>query len=80
MKPKLININSVTKEIKQLAFIQNSKIFNYLLLSIFIILFTTFIIIFYKDSQKYNRKNTINKLNSIIKSITVSEKNKRSVY
>jgi len=65
MKPNLINFNSITNEIKQLAYNQNSKYFNYFLLVIFIISFSIFIFIFYSDFKYINKKSTINKLKKI---------------
>lgn len=65
MKPNLINFNSITKEIKQLSYIQNSKYFNYILLVIFIICFIAFMTIFYNDSKHINKNSTINKLKNI---------------
>ena len=65
MKPNLINFNSITKEIKQLAYIQNSKYFNYILLVVFIICFTVFIIIFQYETKYITRKYTIKKLKKI---------------
>lgn len=65
MKPNLINFKSITKEIKHLAYIQNSKYFNYILLLIFIICFIAFVTIFYNDSKHINKNSTINKLKYI---------------
>ena len=65
MKPNLINFNSITKEIKQLAYIQNSRYFNYILLVVFIICFIVFIVIFQYDTKYITRKYTINKLKNI---------------
>ena len=65
MKPNLINIHSISKELKHFVYIQNSKYFNYVLLGIFIICFTAFIVIFYYDSKNINKKYTLNKLKYI---------------